>query len=161
MYSYNIGVATQTSAGARAAVYCAVECIYDFGIHMDTLGGWGLIYTTVQKKINFSRVLYIYRLTPKLRMCYIWHKLYKCILQHSKLLRLRLRLFVLLLLCYKNTSMHAQVPTFFFFFLDAADGNDYIAAFQSLAYYRLYTSYLCGTELSIRPGVFSVMLTTC
>ena len=31
VYSYNIGVAAQTSASARSAVYWAVECIYSPG----------------------------------------------------------------------------------------------------------------------------------
>ena len=56
------------------------------------------------------------------------------IIQHTKLLFLHLRLFVLLLLCYKNTSTHAQVQTFFFFSLYAAAGNDYLAVFQYPAY---------------------------
>ena len=45
---------------------------------------------------------------------------YKCILQHTKLLLLRLRLFVLLLLYYKNTLAHSQVPTFHFFFFSGS-----------------------------------------
>ena len=56
------------------------------------------------------------------------------IIQHSKQLLLHLRLFVFLLLCYKNASTHAQVQTFFFFFLYAAAGNDYLAAFQYPTY---------------------------
>ena len=42
MYSYNIGVATHTSASARAAVYCAVWCIYSPRILLYTSGARGL-----------------------------------------------------------------------------------------------------------------------
>ena len=56
------------------------------------------------------------------------------IIQHSRQLLLHLRLCVLLLLCYKNTSTHAQVQTFFFFLLYAAAGNDFFAIFQCPAY---------------------------
>ena len=82
------------------------------------------------------------------------------VIQHSKPLLLHLRLFVLLLLCYKNTSMHSPVQTFFFFFLYAAAGNDFLAVFQCPAYLHDCTSYLCGTKLAERPGVFPGMLGT-
>ena len=56
------------------------------------------------------------------------------IIQHSKQLLLHLRLFVLLLLCYKNTSMHSPVQTFFVFSLYDALGNDFLASFQYPTY---------------------------
>ena len=57
------------------------------------------------------------------------------IIQHSKQLLLHLRLFVLLLLCYKNTSMHSPVQIFFVFFLYyGALGNDFLASFQYPTY---------------------------
>ena len=83
------------------------------------------------------------------------------IIQHSKQLPLHLRLFVLLLLCYKNTSMHSPVQTFFVFFLYAPLGNDFFAVFQYTAYLCYCTSYLCGTELATHLGVFGWMLATC
>ena len=83
------------------------------------------------------------------------------IIQHSKQLLLHLRLFVFLLLCYKNASTHAQLQTFFFFFLYAAAGNDFFAIFQYPAYLHDCTSYLCETKLAERRGLLPGMLGTC
>ena len=82
------------------------------------------------------------------------------IIQHSKQLLLHLRLCVLLLLCYKNTSMHSPEQTFFFFFLYAAAGNDNLAVFQYPAYLHDCTSYLCETKLAEGREVLPGMLTT-
>ena len=102
-------------------------------------------------------------LTPTPRLSGIPDKRCICIIQHSKQLLLHLRLFALLLLCYKNTSMHSPVQTFFEFFLYAAvgNGNDFFAVFQYTAYLRDCTGYLCGTELATRPGVLPGILRTC
>ena len=83
------------------------------------------------------------------------------IIQHSKQLLLHLRLFVLLLLCYKNTSMHSPVQTFFVFFLYGPLGNDFFAVFQYPAYLHDCTSYLCETKLAERRGLLPGMLGTC
>ena len=82
------------------------------------------------------------------------------IIQHSKQLPLHLRLCVLLLLCYKNTSMHSPVQTFFVFFLYATAGNDFFAVFQYTAHWPDCTSYQCGSKLARRPWVFPGMLRT-
>ena len=82
------------------------------------------------------------------------------VIQHSKQLLLHLRLCVLLLLCYKNTSMHSPVQTFFVFFLYGPLRNDFFAVFQYTAYLRDCTSYSCGTKLAERPGELPGMLTT-
>ena len=99
-------------------------------------------------------------LTPTPRLSGIPDKRCICIIQHSKQLLLHLRLCVLLLLCYKNTSTHAQVQTFFFFFLYGPLGNDNLATFQYPAYLHDCTSYLCGTKLATRPGLLSGILRT-
>ena len=83
------------------------------------------------------------------------------IIQHSKQLLLHLRLFVLLLLCYKNTTMHSPVQTFFEFFLYGPVGNDFFAIFQYPAYLHDCTSYLCETKLATRRAVLPGMLRTC
>ena len=80
---------------------------------------------------------------------------------YCKQLLVRLRLFVLVLLHYKKTSIQQLVPTLHFFFFLGLAGNDFLASFQYPVYLRYCTSYLCGTELTTRRGVSSGVLRTC
>ena len=47
-----------------------------------------------------------------------------CIIQHSKQLLLHLRLCVLLLLCYKNTSMHSPVQSNIFLYFSSTPPSE-------------------------------------
>ena len=76
-------------------------------------------------------------LTPIHRQCHIWHNGTMRIIQHTKQLLLHLRLFVLLLLCYKNTSTHAQVQTFFFFSATAPPVTTIWLFFNTLRTYTI------------------------